>query len=123
MNLKSLMIGLMSGVALLACGGTPEEFEQPAEQAAVAEPSAVMVAVEAVGNPMSGTGEDGRLTAMWTANCAGWDSGARTCSWKCRSSSEWLWATQSVAYGQCGAYAADFCGSTAYKTCWSSNKP
>ncbi|ADO70552.1 hypothetical protein [Stigmatella aurantiaca] len=111
--MKTLLIGLFSGVLLAACGGAPEELENTAAPAVAPE----LVAVSA---PSEGPGD---ISAQWTANCAGWESGARTCSWKCRSSSEWLWATQSVSYGQCGAYADDFCGHAAYKACWSSNKP
>jgi hypothetical protein len=123
MNMKILLISLVSGALLTACGGSPEELEmapeasEPAATVALPEPAATSRYLEPV------EGEDSRLSAMWTANCVGWDNGGRTCSWKCRSGSEWLWATQSVSYGGCTAYANDFCGYTAYRACWSSNKP
>jgi hypothetical protein len=118
MNLKSLLLPLAAGVLLAACGA-PEDLPQAVEpEATVAAPSGQLPAAEA----MPQQDQEG-VSAQWTANCAGWESGARTCSWKCRSSSEWLWATQSVAYGNCGSYADDFCGHSAYKACWSSNKP
>ncbi|NVJ23405.1 MULTISPECIES: hypothetical protein [Myxococcus] len=104
-----LMMALVSMVCLSACGGAPEET---AEEAALPDPSSAVLSRDRV---------PGEVSASWTANCAGWENGARTCSWRCRSSSEWMWATQSVAYGQCNAYANNFCGLNAHATCWSSN--
>ncbi|SEU19207.1 hypothetical protein [Stigmatella erecta] len=116
MNLKTWIIPLVSGALLAACGA-PEDMPQVAEpEATVTAPSEPMPAAEAAPS------QDG-VSAQWTANCAGWENGARTCSWKCRSTSEWLWSVQTVAFGDCGAYANNFCGHSAYKACWSSNKP
>ncbi|QSQ18958.1 hypothetical protein JY651_26785 [Pyxidicoccus parkwayensis] len=111
--MKALLLGLVSAVLLSACGGAPEGTEETAQPAAaLPDPSSSV---------MTRDRTEGDVEALWTANCAGWDSGGRTCSWKCRSTSEWMWALNSVAYGQCTSYANTFCGHEAYRVCWSSN--
>ncbi|MCY1015730.1 hypothetical protein [Pyxidicoccus sp. MSG2] len=111
--MRHVILGLVSAVLLSACGGAPEGTEETAQPSTeLPDPSSAVLTRDRV---------EGEVNALWTANCAGWDNGGRTCSWKCRSSSEWMWALQSVAYGQCNAYANNFCGYDAYKTCWSSN--
>ncbi|MFP2906967.1 hypothetical protein ACLESD_18365 [Pyxidicoccus sp. 3LFB2] len=111
-TMKPLFLGLVSAFILTACGGAPENLEQTEAPPALPESTESVVTRDPVA---------GEVNALWTANCAGWDSGGRTCSWKCRSTSEWMWATQTVAYGNCTAYANNFCGREAYRTCWSSN--
>jgi hypothetical protein len=91
--MKTLLLGLVSGILLAACGApTPEEMDSQEQ---------------------IGTSEG--------ALCEGWDAGARRCSWKCTSSAT-LWTSVGVGvvgYGQCQDYANSQCGRTAYSTCWS----
>ncbi|AKF85498.1 hypothetical protein MFUL124B02_13205 [Myxococcus fulvus 124B02] len=104
-----LFLALTSAMFLGACGAPPEETTGAST---LPEPAAVAMSKDRV---------PGEVSASWTANCAGWAQGGRTCSWRCRSTSEWMWATQTVAYGNCNAYANNFCGRDAYAVCWSSN--
>jgi len=93
MKMKTLLLGLASGVLLAACGGpVPEEMDAQEQL---------------------GTTEG--------AVCEGWDSGARLCTWKCTSSAPQWSAVGAgvVAYGQCQSYANAQCGRTAYAACWS----
>lgn len=95
MNLKTLLVGLVSGFLLTACGGpvTEEGPDAAAEQ----------------------------LGTTTSALCEGWDSGARKCSFKCYSSdgSWWTFPAGYVAYGQCQEAANQQCARTAAATCWS----
>jgi hypothetical protein len=90
MNMKMMLMGLVSGLMLAACGGTEDAQEPVAEE----------------------------LSTVQSALCEGWDSGARRCSFKCYSDSTWWTYSGSVAYGQCQDFANSQCGRTAYGSCW-----
>jgi hypothetical protein len=93
MKMKTLLLGVVSGFLLSACGG-PIEEETPVTQE--------------------------ELSTVEGALCEGWDSGARRCSFRCTSTSTWwLTAPGTVAYGQCTDFARTQCGFTASATCWS----
>jgi hypothetical protein len=93
MKIKTLLVGVVSGFLLAACGGPIEE------EATVTEDE---------------------LGTVEGALCEGWDSGARRCSFRCTSTSTW-WSAPSgyVAYGNCSEYAKSQCGFTANAVCWS----
>ncbi len=90
MKMKTLLVGLVSGFLLSACGAPlPEE----------------------------GADELGTTEGMI---CEGWAAGARRCSWKCTSTSSWYSVGVGVVgQNDCTEYARQQCGRTAYGTCWS----
>jgi hypothetical protein len=94
MKIKTLLVGVVSGFLLSACGGPIEE---------------------------EATVTSDELTTSEAALCEGWNSGARRCTWKCTSSASTWYSVQAgyVAYGNCTEYANAQCGRTAYATCWS----
>ena len=60
------------------------------------------------------------LNTSEQALCEGYDNGARRCTFRCTSGSQWYWYEPGqVPYGQCQDYANAFCGRTAYGACWS----
>ena len=90
MKMKTLLLGLVSGVLLAACGA-PLPEEDAAEQ----------------------------LGTTVQAACEGWEAGGRQCTWKC-TGLESKWRGQAnVAYGQCEATATAACGRTPASVCWS----
>ncbi|MFP2924201.1 hypothetical protein ACLESO_03075 [Pyxidicoccus sp. 3LG] len=93
MKLKTLMMSLAFGALLSACGGPlPEE--------------GVDSSADVLGDTEQGV-------------CEGWEAGGRRCTWKCSSDGRWIYATGSVSYGGCRAYADDFCKGSAVSVCWS----
>lgn len=92
MKLKTFIASVACGLFLSACGG-PE----PKEGGETAEPT---------------------LATSESAICEGWNAGARTCTFKCTSSSNWTYL-YGVPEGQCTARATGVCGYTPYGTCWS----
>jgi hypothetical protein len=93
MKMKTLLLGVVAGFVLSACGGPIED-----EGAVTAE----------------------EITTSESALCEGWDAGARRCTWKCTSTSSW-YSVQAgyVSYGHCQDFANSQCGRTAYGACWS----
>ncbi len=90
MKMKTLFLGLVSGLLLTACGA-PSPEEEAAEQ----------------------------LGATEQAVCEGWAAGGRQCTWKCTGTeSKWSGWT-GVAYGQCEATATAACGRSPASVCWS----
>ena len=88
-----MLLGLVSGLLLAACGGPGPEATDSHE-------------------PPGTSG---------SSVCEGWDAGARRCTWKCTSSAS-QWSSLGVgvvANGQCQDFANAQCGRTAYATCWS----
>ncbi|GEN05655.1 hypothetical protein MFU01_06920 [Myxococcus fulvus] len=95
MSLKALLVGIAAGF-LAACGGMEND------PAATPAP------------------EEMELSTVENALCEGWDRGARSCCFKCTSSSEWTcYAPGAIGWGQCTDQANAVCGRTAYGVCWS----
>lgn len=96
MKLKTLFLGLACGFLLSACGGIDPAQE---ESTPSAEPT---------------------LSTSQQGICEGWDAGARRCSYKCTSTSEWrAFAAYTVAYGDCVEAGTRACGRVPYGSCWS----
>jgi hypothetical protein len=93
MNLKCLLLSMVAGGLLSACGGAAGELPDELP-------------------PQLGETEQGI--------CEGWENGARNCTFKCTESDYRHWyGYGDVPYGQCHDRAVAYCKREPHSACWS----